>query len=98
MSGSIFDDEDDFRSYYTFTYRNTGENKTVEFNQAFEDATTWPTVLNAFIDFLSSVYGYNVGQKVRIEKSPFNLDNGWSGAYFSKDDKDAQFKDEDSTP
>jgi hypothetical protein len=84
-------DDNEYMSHYTFAYRNFDENKSVEFNQSFDDCVTWPTVLNAFTDFLSSVYGYDVSSKVRIEASKYGIDQGWSGGYFDKDDADAQF-------
>lgn len=90
-------DDDDFRNHYTFVYRNLSESRTVEHSQSFEDGTTWTEVLQAFVNFLNGVYGYDVSSKVRVEYSPYGIANGWSGAFYAKDDKDAQFKDEDST-
>lgn len=84
-------DDDDFCNHYTFVYRNLGEARTVEHSQSFEDATTWCEVLQAFVNFLNGVYGYDVSSKVRIEASKFGIDHGWSGAFYDKDDADAQF-------
>jgi len=98
MSGNDFnmgfdssDEDDSFQNHYSFVYRNIGEKRGVEYNQSFEDAVTWPEVLQAFVNFLNGVYGYDVSNKVRIEASPFGIDSGWSGSFYAKGSPSAEF-------
>lgn len=59
---SVWDDTSG--EIYTFRYHDADRNitYTTEKNNDY-----WPDVLNKFIDFLSSVYGYDIRDKVTID-------------------------------
>jgi hypothetical protein len=73
---------------------NSEENYTFQYTDGLKDVTisftpedSWHTVLEEFVTFLSSVYGYNVRDKIAIKENPFALyENGWSGPVFDKED------------
>lgn len=89
MSDNFYDDEyvsDKFRDYYTFTYREEDDDRNIHVRRSFEDATTWPVVLQEFLNFLNGVYGYDVSSKVRIEANPFGIEQGWGGGTYDADE------------
>lgn len=84
-----FDDEynnDKFRDYYTFNYREETDDRNIHVRRSFENATTWPVVLQEFLNFLNNVYGYDVSSKVRIEANPFGIEQGWAGGTYDADE------------
>ena len=67
MSGcDMFDlDNEEEKSNYTFTF--SGDERNINFNVAVEYDETWNKVLGHFLDFLGSVYGYNISKYVTTE-------------------------------
>ena len=80
MSGcDMFDlDNEEEKSNYTFAF--SGDERNINFNVAVDYDGTWNDVLRHFLDFLGSVYGYNISKYVTME-SP----RGFKGL---KDDED----------
>jgi len=58
-----FDREDDYFESFKFTYTSNGRKISYE---ATEDIDYWPDVLNKFLDFMSSVYGYDIRNSVTV--------------------------------
>lgn len=84
-----FDDEfgdDKFRDFYTFTYRELDDDRNIQVRRSFEDGSTWPVVLQEFLNFLNGVYGYDVSSKVRIEANPFGIEGRWAGGTYDADE------------
>ena len=70
---------------YGFMYRDCGGK--VSNHEVTIDDVTWPEVLNDFVDFLQSVYGYNIKDSVRILEHRYAMaSEAWAGKYFSKDE------------
>lgn len=67
MSGcDLFDsDNSEDKSNYTFTF--AGDERNINFNVAVDYDQTWNDVLRHFLDFLGSVYGYNISKYVTTE-------------------------------
>mgnify|MGYP003349750852 CR=1 FL=1 len=64
MSGcDLFCRDNDYFEAFKFTYTGEGRNITYE---ATKDIEYWPDVLDKFLDFLSSVYGYDIRSNVTI--------------------------------
>lgn len=60
-------------THYTFQYALQDDcgpefptAKTLQSNLQFHDETTWDVVLTEFINFLSSVYGYDIHNSVKF--------------------------------
>lgn len=76
--------DEDYTSY-GFMYRDCGGK--VSKHEVTLDEVTWPEVLNDFVNFLQSVYGYNIKDSIRIEKPRYEvLPEPWTGKYFDKDE------------
>jgi len=79
---------------YGFMYRDCGGK--VSKHEVTVDEVTWPEVLNDFVNFLQSVYGYEIKSSIRV-KEPYWMkhDNvspeiiayhevhGWNGEFFN---------------
>lgn len=46
-------------------------------NLTYDDAITWDAVLRDFIDFLSGIYGYDIGNSVKFETFEEKLERIW---------------------
>lgn len=67
---------------YGFMYRDCGGK--VSKHEVTVDEVTWPEVLNDFVDFLQSVYGYDIKSSIRIQEPKYELStNGWNGEFFN---------------
>ena len=76
--------DEDYTSY-GFIYRDCGGK--VSKHEVTLDEVTWPEVLNDFVNFLQSVYGYDIKDSIRIEKPRYEtLPEPWTGKYFDKDE------------
>ena len=76
--------DEDYTSY-GFIYRDCGGK--VSKHEVTLDEVTWPEVLNDFVNFLQSVYGYDIKDSIRIEQPRYEmLHQPWTGKYFSKDE------------
>jgi len=54
---------DDFETF-KFTYIDDGRRITYECS---EDVAFWPDVLQKFLDFMASVYGYDISKNIKVE-------------------------------
>lgn len=61
-------------SKYTFAYYSSEDcgpeypnEKGVTTNISFDESTTWDVVHREFLDFLSSVYGYDISKHVDVK-------------------------------
>jgi phosphoribosyl 1,2-cyclic phosphodiesterase len=71
MSGcDMFDCDDDYFESYKFSYTSEGRKISYEVT---EDVNYWPDVLDKFLDFLSSVYGYNIRKSVTVTEPSGHL-------------------------
>lgn len=53
-----------------------------------QETTTWPELLDDFLNFISGVYGYDIKKSVRIEPPnsfTSELEFGWKGEYFDEE-------------
>lgn len=76
--------DEDYTSY-GFMYRDCGGK--VSKHEVTLDEVTWPEVLNDFVNFLQSVYGYDIKDSIRIEQPRYEmLTESWTGKYFDKDE------------
>jgi hypothetical protein len=64
---------DDIREIYTFRY--TDGDRSISFNSQLNN-DYWPDVLNKFLDFLSSVYGYDIRKNVTVNEPKGSLNFG----------------------
>lgn len=66
MSGcDMFDcGTDNVKNDYTFTF--SGDERNIRFNVSVDDFVPWDDVLRHFLDFLGSVYGYNISKYVDV--------------------------------
>lgn len=55
---------DDFETF-KFTYIDDGRRITYECS---EDVAFWPDVLDKFLDFMASVYGYDIRKNITVNK------------------------------
>lgn len=63
-------------SNYTFSYFSGNQDdcegefpraKSINTNVEFDDASAWDAVLREFLDFLSSIYGYDISKSVDVK-------------------------------
>ena len=50
-----------------FSYQYSDDDRSWSFNRKYELGTPWDEVLKDYIDFLSSVYGYDIRSKVELK-------------------------------
>lgn len=71
----------------TFVFSCTEQDTTNVKQQRFPEGTTWPVVLESFLNFLEATGYIGVKAKVRLEENPF-VESDWTlGTY--TDDKEA---------
>lgn len=87
-------------THYTFQYSlqdDCGPNfpiaKTAQTSVQFHDEATWDVVLNEFISFLSSVYGYDISQSVHFESLEEKLAK--TREKYNLDEEDTEEDEED---
>jgi hypothetical protein len=51
---------------FGFTYNQNSEYGNWCFNRSYPEGTPWNEVLRDYLTFLSSVYGYDISEKVEI--------------------------------
>ena len=74
----------EFKETYIFQYTD-GKDRGITCQ--FSPGATWPEVLEQFVGFLSSVYGYDIREKIAIDESPFaSYDDTWSGPVFTPEE------------
>ena len=52
---------------HQFTFEFNGPNRTINYCHTFEEGVSWRDVHETFLDFLSSVYGYDI-KKIVVEE------------------------------
>jgi hypothetical protein len=52
---------------FDFTYNQNSEYGNWCFNRSYPEGTPWNEVLRDYLTFLSSVYGYDISEKVEIK-------------------------------
>jgi hypothetical protein len=79
---------------FTFSYTPESHSKFMVMLEAPEDGfQPWTEVLDRFVDFLGTVYGYDIKSKIRVQYSPvMEVDDYWRGEFFDvpEDDEDEQ--------
>lgn len=69
----------DFSQSVIFSFSE--DNTTNVKQQVFEDGTTWPVILESFLNFLEASGYVGVKNKVRLEANPF-VESDWTlGTY-----------------
>lgn len=72
------------KEYYSFEYSDSVDR---QISMSFNPGDTWPEVLEQFVSFMSTVYGYNIREQVGIMESPFGVERGlWSGPVFNPEE------------
>ena len=65
-----FDRDEDYFESFKFSYTSNGRNISYE---ATKDIDYWPDVLDKFLDFLGSVYGYDIRKSVTVTEPSGHL-------------------------
>jgi hypothetical protein len=77
---------------FTFSYTPGSRSKVMVMLEAPDDGfQPWTEVLDRFVDFLGTVYGYDIKSKIRVQYSPvMEVDDYWRGGLFDipEDDED----------
>lgn len=68
----------------TFVFSCTEQNTTNVKQQWFPEGTTWPVVLESFINFLEASGYVGVKNKVRVQENPF-VESDWTLGTFEED-------------
>lgn len=55
-----------------YTFNALEENKNTSVVVDIDDAASWTRVLQEFAQFLGSVYGYDITDKIVVKRSKFN--------------------------
>ena len=85
MTDNFSYEETDYSQTFTFSFKEDGT--TLVKQQVFEEGSTWPVVLESFLNFLEASGYVGVKAKVRLEENPF-VESDWTlGTY--TDDKEA---------
>ena len=84
---------------FTFSYTPESHSKFMVMLEAPEDGfQPWTEVLDRFVDFLGTVYGYDIKSKIRVQYSPvMEVDDYWRGEFFDvpEDDEDEPYDEYD---
>lgn len=76
---------DDTPTTYGFSYIDCGGK--VSKHEVTMDEVTWPEVLNDFVNFLQSVYGYDIKSSIRVKEPKYAVfPERWHGDFFSEDE------------
>lgn len=69
---------------FTFSYTPESHSKFMVMLEAPEDGfQPWTEVLDRFVDFLGTVYGYDIKSKIRVQYSPvMEVGEFWRGGFF----------------
>lgn len=75
----------------SFGFSFMENNVTLTKNQVFEEGTTWPVVLESFLNFLEASGYVGVKAKVRLEENPF-VESDWTlGTFEAEQDMRAHW-------
>ena len=75
MNDNFSYEETDYSQTFTFSFKE--ESLTLVKQQVFEEGSTWPVVLESFLNFLEASGYVGVKAKVRIEDNPFT-ESDWT--------------------
>lgn len=82
MNDNFSYEETDYSQTFTFSFKENGT--TLVKQQLFEEGTTWPVVLESFLNFLEASGYVGVKAKVRLEENPF-VESDWTLGTFEAD-------------
>lgn len=81
-------DNEDTTVSYGFAYRDF-EGKHHK-HEVIMDEVTWPEMLNDFVRFMESIYGYEILPSIRIEYPRYCINSeAWQGKCFINDTEEA---------
>ena len=75
MNDNFSYEETDYSQTFIFSFKE--ESLTLIKQQVFEEGSTWPVVLESFLNFLEASGYVGVKAKVRIEDNPFT-ESDWT--------------------
>jgi len=75
MNDNFSYEDTDYSQTFTFSFKEEGT--TLVKQQVFEEGSTWPAVLESFLNFLEASGYVGVKAKVRLEENPF-VERGWT--------------------
>lgn len=82
MNDNFSYDETDYSQTFTFSFKEDGI--TLVKQQVFEEGSTWPVILESFLNFLEASGYVGVKAKVRLEENPFT-ESDWTLGTFEAD-------------
>lgn len=89
MNDNFSYEETDYSQTFTFSFKEDGI--TLVKQQVFEEGSTWPVVLESFLNFLEASGYVGVKAKVRLEENPF-VESAWTlGTFEAEQDMKASW-------
>lgn len=89
MNDNFSYEETDYSQTFTFSFKEDGI--TLVKQQVFEEGSTWPVVLESFLNFLEASGYVGVKAKVRLEENPF-VESDWTlGTFEAEQDMKASW-------
>jgi len=89
MNDNFSYEETDYSQTFTFSFKEEGQ--TLVKQQVFEEGSTWPVVLESFLNFLEASGYVGVKAKVRLEENPF-VESSWTlGTFEAEQDMKAHW-------
>ena len=85
MNDNFSYEETDYSQTFTFSFKEDGT--TLVKQQVFEEGSTWPVVLESFLNFLEASGYVGVKAKVRLEENPF-VESDWTLGTFEAEASD----------
>ena len=82
MNDNFSYSDTDYSQTFTFSFKE--DSQTLVKQQVFEEGSTWPVVLESFLNFLEASGYVGVKEKVRIEENPF-MESEWTLDTFEKE-------------
>lgn len=89
MNDNFIYEETDYSQTFTFSFKEDGI--TLVKQQVFEVGSTWPVILESFLNFLEASGYVGVKAKVRLEENPF-VESDWTlGTFEAEQDMKASW-------
>lgn len=89
MNDNFSYEETDYSQTFTFSFKEDGI--TLVKQQVFEEGSTWPVILESFLNFLEASGYVGVKAKVRLEENPF-VESDWTlGTFEAEQDMKASW-------
>ena len=89
MNDNFSYEETDYSQTFTFSFKEEGI--TLVKQQVFEEGSTWPVILESFLNFLEASGYVGVKAKVRLEENPF-VESDWTlGTFEAEQDMKASW-------